>query len=183
MLADAIAQIESSVSNRIEERARLQAFTGTAVETLKSAVVESSSDVADIFGRVSALCATVAERLEAQQLEPDPLAEVIAQLTSEPEPELEPAAPRPAPPTPAHDIEISLVHLDEISLVDEPVDPPAPEPDLEPALPAPPPSRRDDRAGTLTTVERLRQRAQRVGREVWTRSKSQSGRSARRPWE
>jgi hypothetical protein len=168
VLADAIAQIESSVSTRIDERARLQESTGTAVETLQSAVAESASDVAGTFERVADLCAAVTERIEAQQLEPDPLAEVIARLTAA-------TTPTPAlPETHSDDVEISLVEEEE--------DPAAPAPIAEPVGQSPP--YRDSRpTATLTTVERLRQRAQRVGREVWTRSKAQPSRTGRRPTE
>jgi len=185
VLADAISQIESSVSARIEERSRLQASTGTAVETLHSAVTESASDVADTFERVANLCATVAARIEAHQLEPDPLAEVIERLASAPAIALVPAPvaePAPAPavvtkrPQP-DDVEISLVDEEEaedgVAVHADPTTSP------DPVMPSPP----DDNPppAALTTVERLRQQAQRVSREVFTRGKSQPSRMGRRP--
>ncbi len=179
VLAEAISQIESSVSARIEERARLQAETGTAVETLQSAVAESASEVSDTFERVASLCASVTARLDAQRLEPDPLAAVIARLAAAP------GAPLPVPSAGIDDIEINLVDLedDDDELADEEV----PQLVTTPAAaavpemsPTPPRAPAQPASAPLTTVERLRQRAQRVGREVWTRSKAQPSRSGRR---
>ena len=190
-LANAIAKIESSVSARIDERARLQSSTSEAIETLHTAVAASAADLAGTFERVEQMCATVAERIEAHQLEPDPLAEVITRLASVPV-----SAPAAlAEPHAPSDIEISLV--DEEARVDaaEPVDVRDPADTDEADAPVPvtvaaasaalapvarvpeTPSYADRRPSpALTTVERLRKRAQRVGREVWSRGKAQPGR-------
>ena len=196
-LANAIAKIESSVSARIDERARLQSSTGDAIETLQTAVTANAAEVNGTFERVEQMCATVAARIEAHRLEPDPLAEVITRLTAAS------VTARPEPHAPSDDIVISLVEAeaDEAQQVGHTVDvaEPLESRDADDAcvadeneapvlaavaaapasVPAAPevPRYTDRRSGpALTAVERLRKRAQRVGREVWARGKPQTSR-------
>jgi hypothetical protein len=147
------------------------------------------------------MCATVTERIEAHRLEPDPLAEVIARLAAAPAASLRVAPARSR----AVEISLVDAEADEARAaqearaVERSVDvlepvvaghrngadvagdaaPPVPAPVAAPVS-APisdAPRYADRRSGAaLTTVERLRRRAQRVGREMWGRGKPQTGR-------
>ncbi len=80
VLANAMAQIESRLTNDHEESARLQASTQAAIENLRYEVSNRPSDIGPVLEQVAAMCALVAERLEADRLERRALTEAITLL-------------------------------------------------------------------------------------------------------
>ena len=183
-LANAIAKIESSVSARIDERSRLQASTGDAIETLQTAVAASAAEVAGTFERVEQMCATVAERIEAHRSSPTRWPRSSPASRPLPRPRC-PSRTRRPKPTSSSRSSTPRPHRSRRS-VDGAAATPAkrlrsrPRSAAAPAtVPAAPEAPRyaDRRPGpALTTVERLRKRAQRVGREVWARGKPNNSR-------
>ena len=84
VLANAMAQIEARLSNDREETARLQASTQAAIETLRFDVASRPNDIGPVLEQVAAMCALVAERLEADRLERRALTEAITLLAARP---------------------------------------------------------------------------------------------------
>lgn len=80
VLANAMAQIESRLTNDHEQAARLQAATQAAIENLRYEVSSRPSDIGPVLEQVAAMCALVAERLEADRLERRALTEAITLL-------------------------------------------------------------------------------------------------------
>jgi hypothetical protein len=80
VLANAMAQIESRLSNDHAETARLQATTQAAIESLRQEVASRPSDIGPVLEQVAAMCALVAERLEADRIERRALTEAITLL-------------------------------------------------------------------------------------------------------
>jgi hypothetical protein len=79
-LSRAIAQIELRVAQEGAARERLQATTERVIATVEDSTLSNTSDVARALGQVAGLCAAVAQRLEADQIERRALTEVLAQL-------------------------------------------------------------------------------------------------------
>ena len=75
-----MAQIESRLSNDHQETARLQASTQAAIENLRYEVASRPADIGPVLEQVAAMCALVAERLEADRLERRALTEAITLL-------------------------------------------------------------------------------------------------------
>jgi hypothetical protein len=84
LLADAVAKMELRLSRELEQRQRDQAVTESALETLRSSLSSSSTDVARALGQVANMCAIVAERLDADRLERRAFTEAIARATLPP---------------------------------------------------------------------------------------------------
>jgi hypothetical protein len=80
VLANAMAQIEARLSNDHTETARLQETTQAAIESLRHEVAIRPSDLGPVLEQVAAMCALVAERLEADRLERRALTEAITLL-------------------------------------------------------------------------------------------------------
>jgi hypothetical protein len=80
VLADAMTQIESRLSTTHEETARLQASTQAAIDSLRYEVVSRPADIGPVLEQVAAMCALVAEKIEADRLERRALTEAIALL-------------------------------------------------------------------------------------------------------
>jgi hypothetical protein len=80
VLANAMAQIESRLSNDHAETARLQATTQAAIENLRYDVASRPADIGPVLEQVAAMCALVAERLEADRLERRALTDAITLL-------------------------------------------------------------------------------------------------------
>ena len=68
-LSEAIAQIELRVAQDVAARERLQATTENVIATLEDSTLSNTADVARALGQVANLCATVAQRLESDQIE------------------------------------------------------------------------------------------------------------------
>jgi len=83
-LSDSIAQIELRVAHDAAARERLQATTENLVATLEDSTLSNTADVARALGQVASLCAAVAQRLEADQIERRALTEVLARLALSP---------------------------------------------------------------------------------------------------
>jgi hypothetical protein len=84
LLADAVAKMELRLSRELEQRQLDQASTESAIETLRSSLSSSSTDVARALGQVANMCAIVAERLDADRLERRAFTEAIARATLPP---------------------------------------------------------------------------------------------------
>jgi hypothetical protein len=155
-LADTTDQIELRLLPELEHRSQLQASTESALEKVQDTLAACAADLERAMQGVSNLCATVVEQLEADRLERPVLTEAIAYLT-----ELY-----------SDDTEISIIEDDE---------PVRPEPAPFTYEPYAAWGHRDDNGGgMLTSVKRLRQRAQRAGREVWIRAKPRPSRIGHR---
>jgi hypothetical protein len=173
-LADGMNEIESRLSVNMDEHARVQSSTQTAMDRLQARVAESTADMTHALQGISDVCERVTADIEAHRLERHVLTDAIALLGAR--------APEPldltvseADPEVTDSTEISLVdeEITEISLVDD-------EPPREPARSAyraPDLTWRDyssPRSSVLTaSVKRLRQRAQ-TGWQEWARGKTRS---------
>jgi hypothetical protein len=87
----AVAQTESRWAKDREDRSRLQLSAEQAIENVQSAVVENAADVAKTLQQVSAMCALVVDRLEADTVERRALTEAVTALSRQ-------AAAQPAGP-------------------------------------------------------------------------------------
>jgi len=157
-LADAISQIESRLSDGLEQHARVQTSTHDAVGRLQETVTDSAANVTRALEGVSEVCARVADQIEAHRLERHFLTDAVALL----------ARPVSKPrEVPARAVvvepEISIVEDDDVGRALEP----APttvtyerwrEPNQQTAM--------------RSSVKRLRERAQQAGRQMWTRARA-----------
>src|SRR5258705_3306896 len=84
VLADALAKMELRLSRDLEQRRRLQTVTESAVETLQSSLVNSSTEVAKALGQVANMCAIVAERLDADRFDRRAFTEALARASRAP---------------------------------------------------------------------------------------------------
>jgi hypothetical protein len=84
VLADALAKMELRLARDLEHRRRLQTVTESAIETLQSSMLDSSSEVARALGQVANMCAIVAERLDGDRLERGAFTEALAQASRPP---------------------------------------------------------------------------------------------------
>jgi hypothetical protein len=87
VFANAMAQIESRLSIDHEATARLQASTQAAIESLRYEVVSRPAEIGPVLEQVAAMCALVAEKIEADRIERRALTEAIA-LLARPQPSL-----------------------------------------------------------------------------------------------
>ena len=157
-LADTTQQIELRLLPELEHRAELQAGTESALEKVQDTLAACAADLERAMQGVSDLCATVVEQLEADRLERPVLTEAIEYLS-----ELY-----------SDDTEISIIEDDE-PVRSEPV---RSEPVPFTYEPYAAWGHRDDNGGgMLTSVKRLRQRAQRAG----ARGVDPSGQTAAEP--
>ncbi len=160
-LAEAVSQIESRLSIGLAEHARAQTSTQDAVGLLQQTVTDSAMTVTLALERVAEGCAKVADQIEAHRLERHLLTDAVSQLAR---PTL---TPRAAPPSIVATTEVSIVKDDDC--------------ELEPAPTRLPDVRWQHHAnetnGVLTSVQRLRQRAQ----KVWTRARAGTNGTGRSP--
>jgi len=156
VVADAITQIDSRWSRFLEQQAQDQASTLAAVEVLQGSVAPCTTEMASTLQSASDMCARVTDRLEVLRGERPSLVEAIALVA--------PAiATRPvARSRLSGEAEVSVDSED-----DRPIHP-APPATLEPTRA----ERLRQRRHVPTSVNRLRQRAQRAGRTMWTRARS-----------
>ncbi|HTD50053.1 MAG TPA: hypothetical protein VK771_05605 [Acidimicrobiia bacterium] len=158
-LADAISQIESRLSDGLEQHARFQTSTQDAVGRLQETVTDSAAKVTRALEGVSEVCARVADQIEAHRLERHLLTDAVALLARPVSRPLE-VPPRAVVTEP----ELAIVEDDEV----EPAPDPAPatvtyERWREPIY---------ETTAMRTSVKRLRERAQQAGRQMWTRARA-----------
>ena len=91
----AVAQTESRWAKDREDRSRSQLSAEKAIENVRSSVVENAADVAKTLQQVTAMCALVVERLEADTVERRALTDAITVLSRQAA--VAPAAPVDTP--------------------------------------------------------------------------------------
>jgi hypothetical protein len=91
----AVAQTESRWAKDREDRSQLQLSAEKAIENVRSSVVENAADVAKTLQQVTAMCALVVERLEADTIERRALTDAITTLSRQAA--VAPAAPVDTP--------------------------------------------------------------------------------------
>ena len=82
VLAEAMAQIEARLTSEHVKTTNVQESTQAAIENLRYDVVTRPGDIGRVLEQVSAMCALVAERIEADRLERRALSEAIALLAN-----------------------------------------------------------------------------------------------------
>lgn len=162
VLLDVIAQIEWRMTTHLEAYVRTQTSTRAAVGRLEETVTDQATDVAHALQRVADLCVQVTDRIETHRLERPVLVDAIALL----------ARSDITPP------DVSPTIVAEVTSVAD-----------DAHAPDPAPARLADQtwlgpsgggSAVFMSVERLRQRAQHAGQQLWTRTR-RPGRSGRTP--
>jgi len=165
VLADAITQIESCLVMSLEQHAHTQVSTLDAVASLQETMGDSATTVNLALDGVAEMCAKVADRIEAHRLERPALAEAVALLTRPI------AITRDVPSATVPDTGTAIVADADV----------VPDPVGIKRVDDPWRDRANERNGVLTSVQRLRQRAQNAGRQVWTRARPRPSRTGPSP--
>ncbi len=93
-LADAVADIGTTVSEGLQHTQEAQAATEAAVEQLWSRVVDREQELTEAVEQLVQVCVSLAERIESVQLDRRALADAMTLLARQSLP-----PPSPSPPT------------------------------------------------------------------------------------
>jgi hypothetical protein len=79
-LAEALGRIDARLAQGLDEQALTQTATGVTVQHLRSTVLDTRNDLAHAVDHLAEVCALLSDRIDAERIERQALAEALGQL-------------------------------------------------------------------------------------------------------